>query len=124
MAQPTYTLADLADRFALELRGDGARRVTGVGTLAAANEDQVSFLANPVYRPLLRATRAAAVVLGASAAGEATTAALVSANPYADFARIAGLFEHSTPATPGIHTSAVVDAAAHVDASASIGPQC
>jgi hypothetical protein len=124
MSQPTYTLADLADRFALELRGDGTRRVSGVGTLAAANEDQVSFLANPVYRPLLRATRAAAVVLAQGAVDEAPGAALVSANPYADFARIAALFERAAPAAPGVHPSAVVEAGATVDPSASIGPCC
>ena len=124
MSASSYTLADLADRFALELRGDGARRVTGVGTLAAANEDQVSFLANPVYRPLLKSTRAAAVVVAANAAGDAPTAALVSANPYADFARIAALFEPVAEAAPGIHASAIVDPSASVDAAASIGPWC
>ncbi|HET9482814.1 MAG TPA: UDP-3-O-(3-hydroxymyristoyl)glucosamine N-acyltransferase [Xanthomonadales bacterium] len=124
MPQPTYTLADLADRFALELRGDGTRRVSGVGTLAAANQDEVSFLANPVYRPLLRSTRAAAVVLGATAAGEAPTAALVSANPYADFARIAALFERTPAADPGVHPHAFVDPAGSVDPAASVGPFC
>ncbi len=121
MPQPTYTLADLAERFALKLRGDGARRVAGVGTLAAANEDEVSFLANPVYRPLLRSTRAAAVVLAEASADEAPTAALVSANPYADFARIAALFEQRAAAPAGIHPSAVVEPGATIDPSASIG---
>jgi len=124
MPEPTYSLSDLADRFSLELRGDGARRVSGVGTLAAANEEQVSFLANPVYRPLLRATRAAAVVLAPNSADEAPGAALLSGNPYADFARIAALFERAAPELRGIHPSAVVDPAACVEADAWVGPFC
>jgi UDP-3-O-[3-hydroxymyristoyl] glucosamine N-acyltransferase len=60
-----YPLAELAERFALELRGDGTLTISGVGTLAAATPAQLSFLANPRYRGELRACRAGAVVLRA-----------------------------------------------------------
>jgi UDP-3-O-[3-hydroxymyristoyl] glucosamine N-acyltransferase len=42
-----YTAAALADRFALELKGDGEAVVTGVATLANAEPGQLSFLSNP-----------------------------------------------------------------------------
>ena len=55
MDAPTYTAAELAERFALQVRGDGATRVAGVATLAGAGPDQLAFLANPRYRTQLAA---------------------------------------------------------------------
>jgi UDP-3-O-[3-hydroxymyristoyl] glucosamine N-acyltransferase len=119
-----HTLADIATRFGLALRGDGACVVRGVGTLAEANREQIGFLANPAYRSQLATTQAAAVVIAESDAARATGNVLVSRNPYADFARIAALFESREAANAGIHASAVVAHDAIVDASAQVGPQC
>ena len=119
-----HTLAEIAQRFALELRGDGSRAIRGVGTLAEAGPEQIGFLANPAYRSQLAATRAAAVVLSDKDAAHAQGDVLVSRNPYADFARIAALFEHRQTPAAGIHPSAVVAADAIVDPGASIGPHC
>ncbi|HJU38427.1 MAG TPA: UDP-3-O-(3-hydroxymyristoyl)glucosamine N-acyltransferase, partial [Tahibacter sp.] len=47
---PSWRLADLAERFGLERRGDGDFVVRGVATLANAGTDQLSFLSNPLYR--------------------------------------------------------------------------
>jgi UDP-3-O-[3-hydroxymyristoyl] glucosamine N-acyltransferase len=118
-----YSLAQLAARFGLELSG-ADRTVRGVATLLDAGPEQVSFLANRHYRAQLGATRAAAVVLARADRAQFTGSALVSLNPYADFARIATLFEPPTSAAPGVHPSAVIDPAASVHASASIGPHC
>ena len=63
--------------------------MSGVATLASAGPGTVAFLANPRYRHLLPATQAAAVVLEPAAAADCPVAALVAANPYAAFARIA-----------------------------------
>jgi UDP-3-O-[3-hydroxymyristoyl] glucosamine N-acyltransferase len=117
-------LAAVAERFGLELRGDGSVAITGVATLTAAEATQISFLSNPAYRKQLPATRAAGVVLRADDAALCPVPALVSANPYADFARIASLFDVRSRAEPGIHPSAVVEAGASIAASASIGPFC
>ena len=118
------TLAQLAQRFALELRGDGDRVIRGVGTLAGATPDQLSFLANPRYRAELRASRAGAVVLRAGDASDCPAAALVAADPYVAFAKIAALFDPAPAATPGVHTTAVVAADATVAPGASVGPHC
>ena len=45
-----YSLAALAARFGLELRGDGDTSIRGVGTLSDRDAAQLSFLANPRYR--------------------------------------------------------------------------
>ncbi|HVI25008.1 MAG TPA: UDP-3-O-(3-hydroxymyristoyl)glucosamine N-acyltransferase [Xanthomonadaceae bacterium] len=118
----SYTAQALAERFGLRVQGDPAARVSGVATLARAGQDQLSFLANPRYRAQLATSGAGVVVLReADAAGHAGTA-LVAADPYAAFARIAALFEAREAPAPGVHPHAVVDASAQVDPRASVGP--
>jgi len=119
-----YTLAELASRFGLALQGDGATEIRGVGTLHGAAHGQISFLANPAYRKELAGSAASAVILRAEDAAAAPNACLISANPYADFARIATLFERLPAAAPGVHASAVVADDARIDPGASIGPLC
>lgn len=123
-AQSTYTLADLAKRFALELHGDGAVSIDGVATLAGARSTQVGFLANSRYRGELATTQAAAVILRADDAEYFARAALVAKDPYVAYAKVAALFEQLPSSAPGIHSSAVVAPDARIAASASIGPFC
>ncbi len=120
----SFTLEAIAERFGLQLRSNGSTQVTGVATLAAATPDQISFLANPAYRGQLATTRAAAVVLTAADADLTAASVLISANPYADFARIAALFDAPRRVVAGIHPSAVVDASARISDQAQIGPLC
>lgn len=118
----TPSLGELAGRFGLSLSGDPDAPVRGVATLRAAGPAEIAFLANPAYRAQLPATRAAAVVLREADRDAAPGAVLVSRNPYADFARIAALFEPPVPRRAGVHPSAVVDPEAIVEDGASIGP--
>ena len=117
----SFALGELAVRFGCELRGDPDLRVSRVATLAQAGPGDLGFLANPQYRRQLAATRAGAVVLDAASAAQCPGAALISANPYATYARIAALLHPAPPATPGIHERASVEATASVAASASVG---
>lgn len=119
-----FTLRDIADRFALELRGDGAQLISGVATLAEAEAGQIAFLANPLYRSQLAGTRASAVIISGKDAEGTDQTLLVSANPYADFARIAAMFERHEPILGGIHPSAVVADDVEIAASAMIGAHC
>ena len=121
MKHKSFSMADLAQRFQLELSGDPSLPICGVGTLANASSGQLSFLANPRYRKELSATRASAVVLAPEEASTAPCAVLLS-NPYASFARIAALFDTQNDAAAGVHPSAVVDPSAAIDTTASIGP--
>jgi len=126
----SIAVAELAVRFGCELKGDPGVRVQRVATLALAGPDALSFLANPQYRRLLGATRAGAVVLDAASAGQCPCAALIAANPYATYARIAALLHPAAAVHAGIHERAMVDPSAQVADSASvdaqtvIGPAC
>ena len=120
----TLALGDIATRFGLELRGDPATPIDGVGTLADAKPGQLGFLANPRYRAQLASTHASAIVLRAGDADECKAAALIAGDPYVAFARIAALFEPASAAEPGVHPSASIAPGARIAASASVGPFC
>jgi UDP-3-O-[3-hydroxymyristoyl] glucosamine N-acyltransferase len=122
MERTGFSLDDLAARFGLRVHGDGATRVSGVGTLEGAGPFQLAFLANPLYRRQLPHTAAAAVVLREADAGQSPVACLIAADPYVSFARIASLFEARRAPAPGIHPTAVIDASARIAPGASIGP--
>lgn len=111
-------------RFGCELRGDPGVLVERVATLAGADERSLAFLANPRYKTQLTQTKAAVVVLDAAAASDCPTAALICANPYVTYARIAAVL-HARPKAPaGVHPSAVVASSARIDPTASVAAQC
>jgi UDP-3-O-[3-hydroxymyristoyl] glucosamine N-acyltransferase len=115
------TLGELAVRFGCTLRGDPDARVAHVATLEGADSLSVTFLANPRYRGFLAQTRAGAVVLQPKFAADCPVAALIAANPYAAYARIAALLHPLSAVSAGVHASAVVDAQASISPTASIG---
>ncbi len=124
MSTPAFTVAALAERFGLALRGDAGQLVAGVATLAGAGPSQLAFLANPRYRSQLGESAAGVVVLREEDVADWTGTALIASDPYVAFARIAALFEPKSPLDPGIHPSAVVDPAALVDPGAQVGALC
>lgn len=121
MNTSSHTAHEIAERFGLQVHGDGAVAVHGVATLAHAGPGQLSFLANPRYRAQLADSAAAVVVLRADDAEAARGTALIARDPYVAFAKIAALFDVAPARPPGIHPSASIDPSAQVAASAHIG---
>jgi len=99
------------------------RLIAGVAPLQTAGPDDVSFLDNRRYAAFLDSTQAGAVIVHPDFAARvpAGAAALVTPEPYVGWAKISALFHPFPAAKPGIHPSAVVDAAAQIDPSAEIG---
>ncbi|MFT4256429.1 MAG: UDP-3-O-(3-hydroxymyristoyl)glucosamine N-acyltransferase [Pseudoxanthomonas sp.] len=122
MTVSSFTARELAERFGLQLHGNGDARVNGVATLAHAGEGQLAFLANSKYRSQLETSRAAVVVVREADADATPNAALIARDPYAAFARIAALFEKQPARAAGIHASAVIDPSATVAPTAHVGP--
>jgi UDP-3-O-[3-hydroxymyristoyl] glucosamine N-acyltransferase len=122
MSGPCFTLAELADKFDLKVMGNADTKIIGVAPLATANKDQISFLANSLYKKQLAQTDAGAIILRDADASLSSAPCLIAKDPYVAFAKISALFETKSQITPGIHPSAVIDPGADVDSSASIGP--
>jgi UDP-3-O-[3-hydroxymyristoyl] glucosamine N-acyltransferase len=119
----SFTVSDLAETLQLELRGNPDALITNVATLATASESDAAFLANPAYKSALGSSRAGVVVMTADGAAEFNGNALISANPYYDWARLIQLLRPEPDCSSGIHPSAVIADDAIVDPSAQVGAQ-
>lgn len=127
---PSVTLSELAEQHKLRYTGDGKVLINGVGTLADAGPNQISFLSNPAYREQLKTTHAGVVIISESDAGNCPVNTLIADDPYVAYAKIAGQFDPRRPRSPGIHTSACIDPDTRIGkdvfigANAVIGPGC
>ena len=118
------TLADLAAQVGAEITGDGAVVISGVNTIEAAGDGELSFVANKKYAQFITKTRASALVLDFETPCDHLPG-LRHANPYLTFARIIDiLFPIERTVPPGVHASARIDPEASIAASAGIGPLC
>ena len=79
-------LGEIARSLGCELYGDSNIEITGVAGIEDAKAGELTFLANPKYRPLLATTQASAVIVTKDV-DAAQVARLLSANPQLDFAR-------------------------------------
>ncbi|AQS88357.1 UDP-3-O-[3-hydroxymyristoyl] glucosamine N-acyltransferase [Neoasaia chiangmaiensis NBRC 101099] len=104
--------------------GDALRPLKGVAPLQSATAEEVSFLDNRRYLPLLAETRAGAVILGSAFQDKLPPGCvgLVAKTPYLAWARVAALFHPVAPARPGIHPSAIIAENAVIAPDAEIGP--
>jgi UDP-3-O-[3-hydroxymyristoyl] glucosamine N-acyltransferase len=94
--------------------------ISGVTGMDAAGPDQITFLANPRYAHKVKDTRAGAIIVHDSV-GELPIPALLSRNPYLDFARTLALFYQAPRPPAGIHPMAVISELATIGENASIG---
>lgn len=124
-----WCLQEIAESLSLELRGDAQHIINGIGRLIDASPNQISFLANPVYRKQLLSTQAGAIILTSVDAETYAGNCLISSEPYISYARLAEWFT-PTPAPSSIHASAVIDSSAilaediSIGANSVIGPNC
>jgi UDP-3-O-[3-hydroxymyristoyl] glucosamine N-acyltransferase len=126
MTKQTYrtNVATIADMLGAQVIGDKATVITGVATLQTAQHEQISFLDNAKYRKHLPATKAAAVILAEKFVSECPTVAIVCADPYLAYAKVAKLFEYIPTQPTGIHSSAVIGKDCQIDPTASIAANC
>lgn len=118
----SMTLGELAQQLGAELHGDPQVVISGIANLETAQEGSISFLTSAKYRDFLQQTKASAVLLKAADLSLCQTNALVLADPYVGFARVAQLLD-TTPAqaTGGIHPSAQIAADAQLAADVVLG---
>jgi UDP-3-O-[3-hydroxymyristoyl] glucosamine N-acyltransferase len=118
---PEVTVGEIVDFVGGAFAGARELRVDGVAALAEAGEQQISFLANPKYAPMLDSTRAAAILVAAGTAGGSPRWIRV-ADPYFAMARVVARWFAARPAPVGISPLAAIAPTATVGADANIGP--
>lgn len=114
-------LREIAERLRLTLDGDGEVEISGVNSLEKAGPRDLSFLANRKYTPLLKTTRAAAVMVSKNF-GAVRLPAIRCEDPYLAFAKALEFFYRPPAPPPGIHSTAVIASSARIGPNASIGP--
>lgn len=122
-------LAEVAQKLGCRLEGPPELEIRGVAGIEYAEAGQITFLANRRYFPLLKTTRASAVLVeeGIALDREASLpalAALRSDNPYLSFAQAIELFYQPPRYAPGIHPTAIIAKSARIGQGAHIGPYC
>ncbi len=122
-------LQELAQKLGCRLEGNPGIEISGVAGMDRAAPGQLTFLANRRYSPLLKTTRASAVLIedGIGLQREPSLeplAALRTENPYLAFAQAIGLFYEPPVYQPGVHPAAVIAASAKIGERAHIGPYC
>lgn len=101
----------------------GERVFSGAAPLQSAGPEDVSFLDNKRYAPLLAETKAGAVILHPDFAGRVPEGciALATPEPYVGWARVLTLFFPFPEPLPGVHPSAVIDPTAKLERGVQIG---
>jgi UDP-3-O-[3-hydroxymyristoyl] glucosamine N-acyltransferase len=122
-------LSEIAQKLGCRLDGYGETLIHGIAGIEHAEPGQISFLANRRYFPLLKTTRASAVLVedGINIERDATLprlAALRTSNPYLAFAHAIELFYQAPKYKPGFHPTALIAKSAKIGVGAHIGPYC
>jgi UDP-3-O-[3-hydroxymyristoyl] glucosamine N-acyltransferase len=124
--QKNYKLSYIAKSLDLDLRlisdSGSDLLITGCAPLDSARPDQLSFLSNIKYKPLLDITKAGVVIISQDIVDLCQSNSLISSDPYLSFAKAVNLFTDPVKIASGIHASSVIDPTAKLDSSVSIGP--
>lgn len=115
-------LSDVAGLVGGELVGKTDVEITGVAPIGQAGPGDLTFVANPRYRPLLKTTRASAAIVDRET--EWPDLALIRhANPYYAFLLVLRHFHpDEKPVPEGVHPQALVSPEAVLGKGVGIGP--
>ena len=116
------TLTELARRFHGRVKGNPDRVIQRVASLETAGPEDIAYLSDKKYLPILASTAAGAVILSESDAPKFAGSALIVADPHLCFARIAQWL-HPIPAFRfGRHPTAVISSDSRIAAKTWVGP--
>lgn len=132
-----YTLAELANLLAVELRLPPSMSkaaaneilISSLATLDSAQAGDVTFLSNENYTKLLATTKASAIIVLPAVVAKCVVPALVTNNPRLVLAKILALCANrankfSVTKQRGIHPSCVIGTDCDLAADIYLGPNC
>ncbi|MCS6817209.1 MAG: UDP-3-O-(3-hydroxymyristoyl)glucosamine N-acyltransferase [Blastocatellia bacterium] len=112
-------LSDIARHIGARLDGEDLE-ITGIAPIAEAQPGELTFIANPKYAPLIKTTRASAVIVAEDFA-PFPIALLRTPHPYFAFAKALELFYQAPQPEPGIHPTAIIHPTVKLGAHVTIG---
>ncbi|WP_371195778.1 UDP-3-O-(3-hydroxymyristoyl)glucosamine N-acyltransferase [Glaciecola sp. SC05] len=117
-----YSLQQIAEHIGGEVKGNAQHMIQSMGTLAKAQQQQLSFLSNNKYAADLTNTKAGAVILNQQQAADFVGNAIVHKNPYVGFALASQLLDTTPLQALGVSALASVDASVKLGRNVAIGP--
>jgi len=111
-----YKLTDLIKGLDVTIKGDTDCLINGVCHIQQSKPGYITFLANGQYRKYLQTTEASAVILAEEDAAACPATAIISANPYYTYAKIAAFFAY-----PPQVATVVMGEGCEIHPTASIG---
>ena len=114
--------ADIAQLVKGELIGDGKLLVSGFSGIKEAKKNELTFLANPKYEPLLGETQACVILVPRQISCPGKTLIRVD-NPSLSFAQVINYFLKDAPdyKPHGIHPTAVIASGAKLAPDVAVG---
>ncbi len=116
-----YTLGQLAEKLGLRVDGDAGHVIRRIATLANADTDSISFLADSRYRKYLQDNKAGAVILREDDCQYFAGNVLIAENPYLSYAHLSALFAPVHGDEVPLHESAVIHPGAVLGNNVRVG---
>ncbi len=118
-----FTVAYLAEQIGGEVVGDGMVTISGIAPAASARAGDLTFAEKDSYLAAAEASEASAILVPAGF--QSGTKVLIRVkDARVAIAKVLPLFFPPEAHAAGIHSSAVVDPTAIIDATATVGPHC
>ena len=115
------TLQELADLVGGQVIGNGRLEVTGISSVDAAQEGEITFVAQSKYIPQAQATRASAIIAPHTIEG-INKPFIVTDNPYLAYAKIATSFYPMPSGPRGVAEGSIVGEQTRIGKDVSIYP--
>jgi len=116
------TLGEISKLVGGELIGDPAVVITGISGIKEAKEGDITFLANSKYSPLMKITKASAVITSREAF-DSEKPVIKTDNPSIAFTKIVGLAApNDNKHFKGVHPTAIISKDVKLGPNVAIGP--
>jgi UDP-3-O-[3-hydroxymyristoyl] glucosamine N-acyltransferase len=122
-AKPSFTAGQIAERLQGQILGDSLALLTGFAAADSAKEGDLTFADKETYFAAAEKSLATAILVSGPFASSSKVLIRVP-NTRIAVARVLPLFYPLETRPSGIHSSAIVDSSAQIDATAFVGPHC
>jgi|APSaa5957512535_1039671.scaffolds.fasta_scaffold82514_2 UDP-3-O-[3-hydroxymyristoyl] glucosamine N-acyltransferase len=121
MSKPKLSLGEIAQKLDAKLIGNANKVITGMNSLTAANQDELSVYKSSKFKTQLQATYSGAVILQYNEQAHAPCDMLIVDDPHYAYAQASALFAAPIAVNSGIDASAKLSKDANIAHNLTIG---